>query len=266
MRQHHADERGAAAADAVAQRAEERPEQRAAEQRDGGDEPLLRRRQSQVVAKERRQRTQQHPGHEADVEVEQGRHQRRRVARRQEPLPSLRHHAASSFCPSPLPIGSSTLTTPSSTRVAIGPHTLAVRPRDGRSTHPVSRSTCHACSGHTTEVPVTMPSASGPALCGHRLSTARKRSPRLKSASVAGPDHAPRAPPAAGCSRRTHVVTPDPCEVRSLMRVHLSPCAPECGMNCAAVRGERPSSHASVARAFDFFSRSSSARRTGSGA
>src|SRR5215831_7281682 len=70
--------------------------------------------------------------------------------------------------------------TPSTTRTAYAvTHEFSVV---GRAIVPVSRFTFHACSGHTTAEPATIPSASGPPLCGQRLSIATKRSPRLKIA------------------------------------------------------------------------------------
>src|SRR5712692_5702253 len=52
----------------------------------------------------------------------------------------------------------------------------------GLVTLPVSRLIFQAWSGQTTVSPVTIPSANGPPLWGHRPSTANTRSPRLKIA------------------------------------------------------------------------------------
>src|SRR6185503_1348610 len=134
-------EAGAPAADAIAEQPHHRPEERSAEQRDGGDETGLRGGEAERVAQERCHRAQQHPGHEADVEVEQRRDQRRRVPGLEESRPA--RHAASTRA---IAAGSITLTTPSSTFVAYVP-TQCPLPCDGRVTAPLSRSTFHACSG-----------------------------------------------------------------------------------------------------------------------
>ena len=96
------------AADALAEHAEQWSKQRTAEQRDGGDESLLGRGQPQIGPQERRQRTKQHPGHEADVEIEQRRHQGRRMSCAQESF-----HAT---CSSLTACGTATTITPASTR------------------------------------------------------------------------------------------------------------------------------------------------------
>ena len=71
--------KGAAAADPIAEQPHDRPEQRSPQQRNRGEQPLLCRRQMQRVAQERRERSQQDPDHEADVEVQQRRDEGRQV-------------------------------------------------------------------------------------------------------------------------------------------------------------------------------------------
>jgi hypothetical protein len=101
--------------------------------------------------------------------------------------------------------GSSTMTIPPSTRVLNASiHGGALIPFAGL---PVSRSTFQACKGHTTLVQKTIPSDKGPPLCGHRLSTARKRLPRLKIAIS-------RPPAFTGRPSRSGMFW------RSVMRIH----------------------------------------------
>ena len=59
------------------------------------------------------------------------------------------------------------------------------RGSDARTGMPDSRSKCRPWSGHTTAVPVTMPSHSGPPLCGHAFSTARNRSSEIEDRDLA---------------------------------------------------------------------------------
>ena len=138
-------EAGAPAADAIGEDAEHRPEERAAEQRHGDQQALLRGAHAELLAQKRRQRSENHPHHEADVEIEQRRDERRRVAGFKKGL--LSHHASIEM-------------TPASTRVAYV--LMQACSLAGRATAPVSRFTFHACSGQTTASPATMPSQSGP--------------------------------------------------------------------------------------------------------
>jgi len=68
---------------------------------------------------------------------------------------------------------------PSSTRVG---YVVTQAGSEARTAAPVWRSNLQPCSGHTTVVPETIPSHSGPPLCGHSFSIVRKRSFRLKIA------------------------------------------------------------------------------------
>ena len=91
----------------------------------------------------------------------------------------------------------STMTTPSSTRIG---KVVIQAGIEARTAMPVSRSNRQPCSGHTTTVPETMPSHSGPPWCGHALSMATKRSPRLKMAISTPIRLEPTGLRAAGCS------------------------------------------------------------------
>ena len=110
QRQRQTEHPGAPPADALAEHAEQRPEQRAAQQRNRRDESLLGRRQPEVFAQKRRERPEQHPRHEADVEVEQRGDERRRVPGAKEPS-----HATCSFRARACTAAPRTIT-PSSTR------------------------------------------------------------------------------------------------------------------------------------------------------
>ena len=79
-RQREPDQPGAPAADAIAEDPEHGPEERSAEQRHRDEQAALGGGERELVAQERRQRPEQDPHHEADVEVHQRRHQRRQVA------------------------------------------------------------------------------------------------------------------------------------------------------------------------------------------
>ncbi len=79
--QHLADDPGALGAQVVDQQAHEHPQKGACEIRDGHHQALLRRVQVKVGGHQHRQRPQQHPDHEAEVEIEEGREQGGCVAR-----------------------------------------------------------------------------------------------------------------------------------------------------------------------------------------
>ena len=66
-----ADQSGAPAADPLRHPAEDRPEERSAEQRDSGQESFLRGRELQRFADEWSERSEDHPDHEADVEIQE---------------------------------------------------------------------------------------------------------------------------------------------------------------------------------------------------
>ena len=93
--------------------------------------------------------------------------------------------AGCELCVSELPTLNSTRTTPSCTRT--GKVLTHSRFSAWFVTLPVTRSIFQACKGQTTVLPETIPSASGPPRCGQRFSTARKRLPKLKIASLRPP-------------------------------------------------------------------------------
>ena len=71
---------GVAAADAITKHAENGTKKRAAEQGNCGEQSFLRGAEMHLLAKERRERTEEYPHHEADVEVQEGSHERGEVA------------------------------------------------------------------------------------------------------------------------------------------------------------------------------------------
>jgi len=74
------DDPGPLGADTIDQHAVDHAQQRPGQDRDGDHEALLGRCQSQVLGHVHAQRAQQHPDHEAHIEVEEGRQQGWRVA------------------------------------------------------------------------------------------------------------------------------------------------------------------------------------------
>ena len=168
-------------------------------------------------------------------------------------------------CSSTAAHGTATTTTPSSTRTGYVSMQRSLS-LAGRSTQPSARLTFHACSGHTIDEPVMMPSQSGPLLCGQRLLVARRRSPRLKIAISRSPICTAR-PSRAGmfstAVTRIHwLVIPSTPNSQPPTTNYQLPTTT--GANCVGLRGVCPSCHASRARAFDLARRSRSPALTAS--
>src|SRR6185295_5458031 len=118
---------------------------RARKQRHRDEQPLLGRTQAELFTQERREGSEQDPHHEAHIEVQQRRNQRWQVARPKKTV--ALHHAASpcSLCAG----GTSTRSTPASTRVGYVVTQMSAAADAGRSTAPVFKLTFQACSGQT---------------------------------------------------------------------------------------------------------------------
>ncbi len=256
QRETKADETGAASADPVPEHAEDRPEQGAAQQRDGDEQALLRGREAQLLAQERRERAEQHPRHEADVEVQQRRDQRRQVAATEEPFGTSGHAAWSA-------------STGLDGERQLDEHDARLDP-GGIAAHALAHAgRPHDCTGAQADLPGmerTDNRAVGDDPVGQRSSLVRTAVvDRCESISkIEDGDLAPADESGTALTHRDAVGRGDPYPS---FVVHMSPCSIGCnGMNCVGCTGCAPSCHASRDRAFDFRRRSSSRRRTLSGA